>query len=103
MENEKNLADQLAVIEEALVSPKVDPYMVSEFRMLKTQLGFNVESEVAFLAKVRTTNIEFEGPYIFCGIGDILAIRAPYSALPSIVENEDVISLQATKTATDRG
>ena len=100
MPKEEVSIDPLAAIEEALASPKVDPFMAHQFALLRDRPDFNAEEfKTAFLARVRKTDIEFEGRFVLSAIGNILAMQAPYSAMPGIVENKDVLSIEASRPA----
>ncbi len=97
---EGDLADQLAAIESALASSKVDSHMSAQFAQLRAQPDFDPDKfNAAFLAKVKSADIQFDGPYVLSAIGTILAMLAPYSALPKIVANPDVINLEASRPA----
>lgn len=98
--NECVSIDPLVVIEKALQSPKVYAYLAAQFSVLRTQSGFDpTEVKAAFLAQVSKENIELEGGLVLSRIGNILAMLAPYSVLPGIIENEDVVSLEASRPA----
>jgi len=85
-------------IEEALASQKVDPAMKHDFSSLRTQTPDldPDETQVAFTAAVISSNVVLEGA-LGPGIGNILAMQMPYSAIPGLVENPEVINLQASR------
>lgn len=97
---EEGDGDLLAEIESALASSKVDPLIRHEFLQRKDDLDFNAgEFLVAMLARVSDPKIRIEGVRILSGIGNILAMQAPFTAFPELVADKRVLSLEASRPA----
>jgi len=97
MKKEKVPVDPLVAIEEALASAKVDPFMAHHFSFLRNEIpDLNPdEYTVPFLALVKSPDLELDG--VLSRIGDVFAMLTPYSSIPSIIENSEVISLEASR------
>ncbi len=99
-EGDGDLKDQLAAIESALASSKVDPYIAHEFAQRKDDPDFNAgEFLVAMLARVSDPTFRIEGVRILSGIGNILAMQAPFTSFPDLVAEKKVIYLEASRPA----
>ena len=86
----------MANIEKALGSPKVDPYMLAVFEQEREAIDFDPKvKQVAFLARVRSTEVKLEGTLSI--VGTIYAMLTTYSVIPGIVENPDVFQLDASR------
>lgn len=97
---EEGDGDLLAEIESALASSKVDPHIAHEFAQRKDQPDFNAgEFLVAMLARVSDSRFHIEGVRILSGIGNILAIQAPFTSFPDLVAEKKVIYLEASRPA----
>lgn len=94
---ERDQVDILAKIEETLKSPKVDAYILHQFYYLRQEnKDFNPEkSKVPFLARVANEEVRLD--HVLSRIGVIYGMLAPFSAMPEIVENPDIIYIEASR------
>jgi hypothetical protein len=93
--------DILGNIEKALNSPKVDARMLHQFLFIRDRMtNFDPEKvKVPFLARVKGDETDLK--WVMSRIGPIFAMLPPYSEIPGIVENPDVISLEASTSFPD--
>lgn len=92
-------SDILKKIRRALSSSKVDAYMLLEFEGLYDSMPENdlINMQVAFLAQVRQGVPMLKGE--LTRIGNIVAITTPYFEIPDLVNNPNVINLEASRSS----
>jgi len=94
MSDELNLKDRIDAV---IHSSKVDPHIWFQYEHLLEENPLVDLSQAKFpvIAKMTGGNVQVDG--VVTRIGNIYAMRVPYSSLPELVKNNDVLYLEASR------
>lgn len=88
--------DKKDEIELALESKKVDSRLRHEYSRAKRAVGFDPTTETAsFLSLVKNESVKIKNMLV--RIGNVVDVLTPWSEVPKVVEDDDVIYLQASR------